>query len=175
MDRKNTKEELFRGKRTDGGEWIEGNLLRDGITGKCYIHAEGNSVNESCRVDEPGCLRFFAYEVDPETVCRCTGRCDISGKLMYEGDIFESLQGTQTLTYTLIMKYGVYQAYCPEDKEYMDSVGFYVESEEIPWMQMPVGPMEEYAKVTGNIFDNPELLNQPGCRKKKQSGGKREP
>lgn len=38
-----------------------------------------------------------------------------------------------------------------------DSVGFYVSAQGYP--DMPIGPLEDYAKVVGNIFDNPELIS----------------
>ena len=56
----------------------------------------------------------------------------------------------------MLVKYGVYQAYCPADNEYMDIIGFYVESAGYP--HMPVGPMGDYAKVVGNIYKNPDWL-----------------
>ena len=75
---------LFRAKRTDNGEWVEGNRIDDGVTGQVFIHASGNTVNESDKVGEDGCLRFVAFEVDPSTICQCTGR---QGE--WEHDIFQ--------------------------------------------------------------------------------------
>ena len=37
----------------------------------------------------------------------------------------------------------------------MDNVGFYVSVKGLP--DMPLGPVEDYAKVIGNILENPEL------------------
>lgn len=78
---------LCRAKRTDNGEWIIGNRIDDGVTGKLYIHAAGNSVNESAKVGEEGYLRFVAFEVNPTTICQCTGLEDKNGKLIWEDDI----------------------------------------------------------------------------------------
>lgn len=85
-----------------------------------------------------------------------TGKQDISGEFVYEGDFIESHQGTQILDILMLVKYGTYEVYCPADDAYMDNVGFYVEAEGYP--QMPVGPLSDYAKVIGNIHENPELL-----------------
>lgn len=51
-------------KRVDNGAWVTGYLLRDGVTGQYFIHASGNSVNESDKVNEEGCLRFVAFEIN---------------------------------------------------------------------------------------------------------------
>lgn len=87
-----------------------------------------------------------------------TGKKDISGEFVYEGDFIESHQGTQILDILMLVKYGTYEAYCPNDDAYMDNVGFYVEAVGHP--QMPVGPLEEYAKVIGNVYENAEWLDK---------------
>lgn len=83
-------------------------------------------------------------------VMRGVGRRDISGKDVYEGDIIENPGGAR-----MEIKFGTYWAYCPVDKCNVDSVGFYAESRGCP--KMPVGPLEDYAEVVGNIYENPEL------------------
>lgn len=59
---------LFRGKRIDNGEWIFGNLIQtdDGV----YIIQ--NYVPQNL---------IKNYEVDPSTICLCTGFQDKNGKL----------------------------------------------------------------------------------------------
>ena len=57
--------DLYKAKRKDNGEWVAGCLLIDYITGQYFIHACGNSLNESDKIGEEGCLRFVAFEVDP--------------------------------------------------------------------------------------------------------------
>lgn len=62
---------------------------------------------------------------------RSTERYDMSGKEIFEGDIIEShTPNGQILALNMVIRYGTYQAYCPVDKEYMDSVGFYVSASE---------------------------------------------
>lgn len=89
-----------------------------------------------------------------------TGKQDISGRNVYEGDIIESHQNGLILDIVMIIKYGTYDAYCPADDCYMDNVGFYVEA--VGYPQMPLGPVENYARVVGNIFENPDLLEISG-------------
>lgn len=89
---------------------------------------------------------------------RSTGKRDISGEVVYEGDFIESHQGTQVLDILMLVRYGTYNAYCPADNAYMDNVGFYVEAVDYP--QMPLGSLEEYAKVIGNVYENAEWLEK---------------
>lgn len=89
---------------------------------------------------------------------RSTGKQDISGKVVYEGDFIESRQGTQVLDVLMLVKYGTYEAHCPVDDAYMDNVGFYVEA--VGYPQMPLGPLEDYAKVIGNVYENAEWLDK---------------
>ena len=95
----------------------------------------------------PGTPEQRAY-----TVMYSTDKTDIDGKEVFEGDIIENPDGIR-----MEIHFGTYQAWCPADKCYMDSVGFYAEAPELP--QMPIGSLEEYAKVVGNIFENTELMH----------------
>lgn len=88
---------------------------------------------------------------------RNTGKIDISGEFIYEGDFIESHQGMQVLDILMLVKYGTYKAYCPADREFMDNVGFYVEA--AGYSQMPLGPLKEYARVIGNAYENSDWLN----------------
>jgi len=70
---------LFRGKRKDNGELVEGYL---------YITHDGKyEIAKYC--DETNIERI-AYEVIPKTVGQCTGLEDKNGKLIFTGDILES-------------------------------------------------------------------------------------
>ena len=133
---------LFKAKRLDNGEWVEGNRIDDGVTGKVFIHAVGNSVNESDKVGEEGCLRFVAFEVDPSTICQCAGLKDRNGKLIFENDIVKHDFGEYQIGVQLaIVKYDSKYA-CYQIKPIFD------------WMYCDKSDCE----VIGNIFDNPELL-----------------
>lgn len=137
---------LYRAKRTDNGEWVIGNRMDDGVTGQVFIHAVGNSVNESDKVGEEGCLRFVAFEVDPSTICQCTGLKDKNGKLFWENDI---IMGHLDDDY-------------PNDVTYACVIwndnGFYVKENESVDISLIDEIDEKYFEVCGNIFDNPELL-----------------
>lgn len=141
---------LYRAKRTDNGEWVEGFYF-------CIVHDDGRHVHHfimplgtDLSLGTP--IEKIQVEVDPNTLCLCTGKEYMDSEIAFEGDIFES----QTSGDLLILRYGTYQTYCPVDKAYMDSVGFYAECYGYP--DMPIGDLHDYALKRGNIFDNPELL-----------------
>lgn len=64
---------LFKAKRVDNGEWVQGYLY--GIWEKRYIlWGMTNDVPDM-------------IEVEPSTICQCTGLKDDNGNLIYENDI----------------------------------------------------------------------------------------
>ena len=124
---------LFRGKRKDTGEWIQGYLY--GIWERRYIL--WGMTN-----DIPNMV-----EVDTETVCQCTGLNDKNGNLIWENDICDRKEqypeivkyfnGDWTLDYSYTSHKESVGCYC--------NLGFYAEE-------------RKCVEVIGNIFDNPELL-----------------
>jgi uncharacterized phage protein (TIGR01671 family) len=79
---------LYRGKRVDNGEWVEGYFYAGNITGafilqtktKCTRRRDGSSVLGDDVVP---------FEVDPSTVGEFTGLCDRKGRRIFEGDVVE--------------------------------------------------------------------------------------
>ena len=67
---------LYKAKRADNGEWVQGYLF--GIWEKRYIL--WGMTN-----DIPNMI-----EVDPSTICQCTGLRDKNDKLIWENDILHN-------------------------------------------------------------------------------------
>ena len=134
------REILFRGKRTDNGEWIEGylNQHRGGVIFDCCCNAINandyyiNDWTEKLDTDLYGCV----YKVDPETVGQYTGLTDKNGAKIFEGDI---------IRFDDDIGYVIYNG---------DTASFLVDS---PNRYISMDYSSEF-EVIGNIHDNPEIL-----------------
>ena len=119
----------FRGKRTDNGEWVYGNLVRGCDEKYAYIVEFGNK--EVCR---------NYVDVDPETVGQYAGLTDKNGTKIFEGDI-----GRRRDDIFLIDWSEEKAAFVMIFNDYICEI-LYLEE------------MWDDAEVIGNIHDNPELL-----------------
>ena len=133
---------LSRGKRIDNGEWIQGYLY--GIWERRYIlWGMTNDIPDM-------------VEVDPATVCQCTGLKDENGELIWENDIVKDLFSDVCAQ----IKYGSYQNCFDSTKT--EHVGFYVgwSGKHTKRYRKDLGYWINMvdAEVIGNTFDNPELL-----------------
>jgi uncharacterized phage protein (TIGR01671 family) len=66
---------LFKAKRKDNGEWVEGSFLN---SRNPRIIINGEYIKGLFVVD--------SFEIDPETLCRCTELPDKNKKLIFEND-----------------------------------------------------------------------------------------
>ena len=134
---------LFKAKRIDNGEWVTGH----------YVKGLDIYAKEVHLIFEPTTIFYSSgetdgwSEVDPSTICQCTGLKDKNGKLIWENDICDRKEeypeivkynnGDWTLDYSYLKGKESGYCYC--------NLGFYVLE-------------RKCVEVIGNIFDNPELL-----------------
>ena len=139
---------LYRVKRCDTGEWVEGYLIY--AKKYCYICEnpyECMSTHSSLNGQYYG---FGGFKlVDPSTICQCTGKHDIpETKIIYEHDFVSFLD-----TYSTESGYG--ERYCVGEVLWDDEeLCFYVTNRLSAESYEVLGD----CKVIGNRFDNPELL-----------------
>ena len=154
------REIKFRGKRLDNGEWVYGYYYRrrtwnDKEGQEHYILTVGKDIT---------------YEVDTETVGEYTGLKDKNGKEIYKGDKiglpYVNPMGDiddkydPNTVYPVVYKHGCFGfervnfqpllSWLKEEKgEYVCNFGNKI-----------VVTNYFYGEVIGNIYDNPELLNE---------------
>lgn len=144
---------ICRGKKLGekGGKWYIGQIIS--IGGEVFLI--DSYPQKAVKTDQKseGVLSAKYVELDPDTVQRCTGKTDVRGSVLFEGDIIQS-----TISKTVIMEicYGRYGAFCPNDQEYMENIGFFVVSN-TTGDAMPLGPTNDYADRIGNIIENPGM------------------
>lgn len=135
---------LFKAKRKDNGEWVEGFYF-------CMTHTDGRHTHHfiiplgaDLSLGTP--VEKIQVEVDQSTICQCTGLKDKNGKLIFENDILS----------------GHIDVEFPEDETRKRVVWH-----ENGWCTNETGCDDyeelddfdsENFEVIGNMIDNPELL-----------------
>lgn len=137
------REILFKAKRKDNGEWIEG----------YYQKRYCLSDNEESLIFHVDSYKVQEYaEIVPETLCQFTGLCDKNGKKIWENDILK----TRDDQYAQV-KFGFYgTAFARGDY----NQGFYAAFPEDSYYRHELGFWCKKTYVGGNIFDNKELLQE---------------
>lgn len=128
---------LYKAKRTDNGEWVVGFYAY--IHKKHYIYTGQLIHGGLYDVDE-------RFEVDPSTICRCTGLKDKNDMLIWENDIVRDKHGN---FYKAIWQNDCYQFSWSCVKSDVFLIG-------AKWNLWSFKSFE--IEVVGNIFDNKELL-----------------
>ena len=132
------KEILFKAKRKDNGEWIQGYYYQIWQQGYILWGMINNMPD--------------MVEVNPNTLCQYTGLTDKNGEKIWENDIVKNKKRTEGFDwYKVVWR-----------KDFAD---FGVEPIKPKFeAKYPMGLSDELTiygrdyEVVGNVFDNPELL-----------------
>ena len=129
------REILFKAK-TISGNWVNGLLANK--DDKWYISNKAGMT--------------FAYDVRPETICQFTGLCDKNGNKIWENDIVNNNSNLRAQ-----IKFGLYSNSFSTRKY---NQGFYMDFMDNEYYRHELGYWAGKSVVIGNIFDNPELLQE---------------
>lgn len=149
------REILFRGKRKDNGEWIYGWYI------KANIHWHKYGVHKDwivCNAIQNGgiCNVIGRYAVIPETVGQYTVLTDKNGNKIFEGDIISAITLDTRKEQRAVVCFGNFIDENNDD-EY---IGFFIEFDGIKTTitQLSMEECKNRIEITGNIYDNSELL-----------------
>ena len=142
------REILFRGKRLQGGEWVEGYFF------KSDINKKERESGKATLIFTPECDTFItvpechnSFMVVSDTVGQYTGLLDKNGKRIFEGDIAKVLQGKDKDIAYVGFENGAFMLYPKTGNIYERTLWSY-------WYN------DWDVEVIGNITDNPELLEK---------------
>lgn len=123
---------LFKAKFDDSDRWVKGQLVE--VNGAYFI-----IPNHATEILAGWFSTSNILEVKKDTICRCTGREDKNGNLIWENDIVK-INNSKANT---VITFRDFEIICtiPNEKYYKHRLEYDTEYE-----------------VIGNIFDNPELL-----------------
>lgn len=137
---------LFRGKRTDNGEWVCGYYV---LRKRPYFKDKGANfehiICDNLVIDDFNDKQFvdtipITYSVDPETVGQYTDLTDTNGRKIFEGDIVWDSYDED---------YGKVEWDNDMAKFIITYSTFTVDFDSV---------YGEELEIVGNVYDNPELL-----------------
>lgn len=134
------REILFKAKRKDNGEWVEGYYLniakinRFICTGKIKLDGAVKGI-----------IAPEMYEIDPDTLCQYTGLTDVNGRKIWENDI---LRRDGYWDIRIEFENGVFMVRNADKVQYINRV---------ICTSISTFNIKVY-EVIGDIFDNADLL-----------------
>ena len=141
------REILFRGKRVNNGEWVEGFYSSE------EYNLNTHSIEYIPRIQLIG--KCVSLGVIPETVGQYTGLTDKNGRKIFEGDIVHAIYqsnyvGMKNIDFGIgVVEYcGNYYSHASYEINIIGEIGSRVFS----------ASLEGGVEVIGNIHDNPELI-----------------
>lgn len=163
------REILFRAKRKNWNElpkeewWVEGIPIE--IKDKMYMAVNYVDCEQITDFEMAQyILRKSFVEIDPETLCQCTGLTDKNGKRVWENDIVsceheKCPEDNPLEAYPLLPEPVKYKRnYAVEFIKTGSNYGYRLRNKPIHFMLIGNVIYNHKIEVLGNVFDNPELL-----------------
>lgn len=133
---------LFKAKRIDNGEWIIG-FLTFHKTGKAFIKPIFGDARSS-------------EEVDPSTICQCTGLKDKNGNLIWENDILFLKDEINGCKWKAVVEFGNPTGEYNWGWQLVQVTECEANKDILLWIETGTNYID--VKIIGNTIDNPELL-----------------
>lgn len=140
---------LFKAKRLDCGEWVEGNLIRNQDHSFIVEPVNYSHIGYCLDCDRPYIDQF---DVIPETVCQYTGLTDKKGNKIWESDICKIRFELPDEPLNGLYEYHNCKIFWDEER-----LKYVYGDKENTWDDLGECLAEDL-EVIGNIFNNPELL-----------------
>lgn len=155
---------LYKAKRKDNGEWVEGYYF-------CMVHTDGRHAHHfiiplGADLSKGRAIDKIQVEVDPATICQCTELPDKNGKLIWENDITKLVMPDGEIRYFKVSFKKVIRKVLNHPDFYDDVAKVELNAICFEWHGYELFPcidengVSDISKmeVVGNIFDNPSLL-----------------
>lgn len=126
------REHLFKAKRTDNGEWVEGYSFPSIIGGELNRMTVFEPI--------PGGTVVNTYNVDPETVCEYTGQKDEEKNEIFENDL-------------VVCPVVDYEGLVYKIEWDSDNCRFWATTLDDKYSEIFDSYFAEHCKVIGNIYD----------------------
>lgn len=139
------REILFKAKRKDNGEWVEGYYCKWKQIRRTICVTEEKIVD--CIIAWMSDGSMLRHEIDPDTLCQYTGLTDKNGKKIWENDICDRKEKyPEIVTYNKGDWQLDYSYALGKEKHFCAcNLGFYACE-------------RKCVEVIGNVFDNADLL-----------------
>ena len=144
------REYRFRGKEIDTGKWVYGGLFKEPAPPQCFEKTLEDKYwivypNPRYMPDWNLPYQMVRTDVNPKTIEQYTGLKDKNGKEIYEGDIVKVFTNKKWRIGKIIYEHSGFTIDVTNNKELEYG---------------RTGIIENLTEVIGNVWDNPELLEE---------------